>query len=509
MRGTAAKGAHGGEAPPQILIVDDTESNRVLVEWTLRKHGFRTQQAENGRQALDVVERESIDLVMLDAIMPELDGFATCEALRASDPLLPIIMMTSLADDASRIRGKQAGADDFLTRPIAEAELLARMKTLLAHKRAHDVVGDRLRGAERAAHRWRMASRVAELVAMATDAEDFERRLLLAIGDDLPIRSVTFGFVDDPACPVEVRALVEQCGALNAAAHASTDGAHFLPFCDERRVDGGLVLHLEHAASLAEEVVDRDLLDCLLPHVQNAASRLRFLRTNRELAVARERLTALVVHDLKNPLTVVQTSLHMLRESVATGEDAEILGDALASTDQMLAMLLDLLDVSRAETGALPCKRVVGDLAETVRAVSESMRVTIETKPLTLRVHGPERVEALFDPLLIRRVLQNLLANASRFALSHVDVELRERDDLLEIAVSNNGPAIPPDVLRHLFDKYGQLTEGQTYANRGLGLYLCRLVVERHEGTIQAVNLPDTGVCFTLRLPRPGVTAPC
>ncbi len=496
-----AEPARVAEAPPQVLIVDDTASNRVLLERTLQKHGFRTQQADNGRKALDLVEKESIDLVMLDAIMPELDGFATCAALRAQDACLPIIMVTSLADDASRIRGKQAGADEFLTHPIAEAELLARMKTLLAYKRARDVVGDRLRGAERAAHRWRMASRVAELVAMANDDADFERRLLLAIGDDLPIRSLSCGFVADPSCPVEVRELVERARS-GATQHASTQRAHFIPFSDDRCVDGGLVLHLESPGSLAEEVVDSDLFDCLVPHVQNAASRLRFLRANRELAVARERLLALVVHDLKNPLTVVHTSLHMLSESVAAGENAELLTDAMTATDQMLAMLLDLLDVSRAEAGALPCKRVVADLAATVRATAESMRITIEKRPLALLLRGPASVEGFFDPLLIRRVLQNLLANASRFAQSHVDVEVREHDDLLEIAVSNNGPAIPPDVLQHLFDKYGQLTEGQGYANRGLGLYLCRLVVERHDGTITAQNLPETGVCFTLRLPR-------
>jgi signal transduction histidine kinase len=493
------------EAPPQVLIVDDTPSNRVLLEHTLRKHGFRTQQADNGKEALDVVATGNIDLVMLDAIMPELDGFGACVALRAMDPLLPIIMVTSLADDASRIRGKQAGADEFLTRPIVEAELLARMKRLLEHKRARDVVGDRLRGAERAAHRWRLASRVAELVSMADDPTDFERRLLAAIGDDLPIRSVSCGFVADASCPIEVRELVERAIAakVEPAPHEHTDGAHFVPFSDERCVDGGVVLHLEHAASLAAEVVDNDLLDALVPHVRNAASRLRFLRSNAELTIARERLTALVVHDLKNPLTVVQTSLHMLRESVAPGDDSEILADALTSTDQMLRMLLDLLDVSRAEAGALPCKRVVADLAATVRTTAESMRSTIEQKPVTLQLRGPARVDALFDPQLIQRVLQNLLANASRYALSSVDVEITDGSDLIEIAVSNNGPPIPPDVLQHLFDKYGQHTEGQSYANRGLGLYLCRLVVERHQGSIRAVNLPETGVCFTLRLPRP------
>lgn len=349
------------------------------------------------------------------------------------------------------------------------------------------------------ARRWRLVSRVAEGVALTSHAADFERRFVEAIGDELLMRSVCAGFIADIGCPAEVRALAE-CAAHDEDPRALGDGAYFLPFAHDGRVDGGVVLRLQ-----SPEVLDVDLMRSLAPHVKSAASRMRFVRTSAELAVARERLMALVVHDLKNPLGVVRLNLHLLREAAdVTGEESDTLDDAIAATDQMLAMLLDLLDVGRAESGVLPCKRVVADLAGTVRATAELMRATVEKKAaLVLRVPGGA-VQALHDPALIQRVLQNLLANASRFVPQHggIVVDLRAIDDMLELSVSNNGPPMAPDVLHHLFDKYGQLTEGQGYANRGLGLYLCRLVVERHNGTIAAENLPKTGVCFTLRLPR-------
>jgi putative two-component system response regulator len=123
-----------------ILVVDDLESNARLLERLLTRDGHRVRLAHDGREALDLVTRDQPDLVLMDVMMPMLDGFETCRRLK-SDPttcLVPVVLVTALQDARDRIRGLQVGADDFLSKPVNEAELTARVRSLLRIKRYTD-----------------------------------------------------------------------------------------------------------------------------------------------------------------------------------------------------------------------------------------------------------------------------------------------------------------------------------------------------------------------------------
>src|SRR5262245_40041411 len=123
-----------------ILVVDDLESNERLFERMLRRDGQSVRVAHDVREALEFVSAEHPDLVLMDVMMPTLDGFETCRRLK-SDPatcLVPVVLVTALGDPRDRIRGLEVGADDFLTKPVNEAELTARVRSLLRIKRYTD-----------------------------------------------------------------------------------------------------------------------------------------------------------------------------------------------------------------------------------------------------------------------------------------------------------------------------------------------------------------------------------
>ena len=123
-----------------ILVVDDLESNARLLERLLTRDGHRVRLAHDGREALDLVGRDQPDLVLMDVMMPTLDGFETCRRLK-SEPatcLVPVVLVTALHDARDRIRGLEVGADDFLSKPVNEAELTARVRSLLRIKRYTD-----------------------------------------------------------------------------------------------------------------------------------------------------------------------------------------------------------------------------------------------------------------------------------------------------------------------------------------------------------------------------------
>lgn len=115
----------------EILLVDDSSTMRAMLADILSDHGYKVRQAENGRMALDEVSRSRPDLILLDVMMPELDGYAVCRELREDKEYLPILMITAKGDPQDLVQGIEAGADDYISKPFEELELIARVKSLL------------------------------------------------------------------------------------------------------------------------------------------------------------------------------------------------------------------------------------------------------------------------------------------------------------------------------------------------------------------------------------------
>ncbi len=133
--------------PSRILIVDDDPSHVDLLEQKLELLGYETISATNGQEALEKVTAESPDLVILDLMMPVMDGFTVCRTLKENEEtrLIPILVMTALASVDDRVKGTEAGADDFLTKPVNDRELKARIETALKLKHTVDQKMEELR----------------------------------------------------------------------------------------------------------------------------------------------------------------------------------------------------------------------------------------------------------------------------------------------------------------------------------------------------------------------------
>jgi putative two-component system response regulator len=119
-----------------ILVADDQAANRELLDELLTTQGFRVVTVPDGAAAVEELTRTQVDLVLLDVMMPHLNGFEVCQKIKSNPEtyLIPIVLVTALSDKKDRIEGIEAGADDFLTRPVDRTELLARVGSLLKLK---------------------------------------------------------------------------------------------------------------------------------------------------------------------------------------------------------------------------------------------------------------------------------------------------------------------------------------------------------------------------------------
>jgi class 3 adenylate cyclase len=135
----------------RILVVDDTPSNVKLLADVLGAKGYAVLTAASGAEALEAVERHAPDLVLLDVMMPGMSGYDVCRKIRANPAtaMLPVVMVTALDPAQERVKGIEAGADDFLTKPIHQPEILARVRSLLRIKSLHDELTELNRTLER------------------------------------------------------------------------------------------------------------------------------------------------------------------------------------------------------------------------------------------------------------------------------------------------------------------------------------------------------------------------
>ncbi|MFA4995183.1 MAG: PleD family two-component system response regulator [Bdellovibrionales bacterium] len=162
----------------RILIVDDIPVNIRLLAAKLARDYYVISTAENGREALKKVDEEKPDIILLDVMMPEMDGFETCRRLKTnpSTAFIPVVMITALSDVADRVRGLAAGADDFLGKPINDLALMARIRSLLRMKILMD--------------EWR--SREATALQLSPASAE-------AVSDPLNVRNCRILIVDDDA----------------------------------------------------------------------------------------------------------------------------------------------------------------------------------------------------------------------------------------------------------------------------------------------------------------------
>jgi len=136
-----------GLVKPKILVVDDEPEAVELLEFNLKQAGYVVSTAGDGAEALKRARTQTPDLILLDVMLPEMDGFEICKSLRL-DPAtakIPIVMLTAKAAEIDRVLGLELGADDYLTKPFSPRELLLRIKKILARGQTEEKVRDQLR----------------------------------------------------------------------------------------------------------------------------------------------------------------------------------------------------------------------------------------------------------------------------------------------------------------------------------------------------------------------------
>lgn len=255
--------------------------------------------------------------------------------------------------------------------------------------------------------------------------------------------------------------------------------------------------------ALAAAVLERARADATIRVTQE---RLR-LAEERKVA-ARDEFLAVAAHELKTPLTSLRLSVEHLRHQVERGAvvGQSELGRSLRTIEdqslRLARLVTKLLETVRLQEDRLVLERAPTDLARVVADAVERARAVTHRHDIVLS--APDRLDADVDPLRIEEVLTNLLDNAIKFSPDggRIDIELaRDADDTVRLAVRDHGVGVSNEQRPLLFERFRPGNDATQPSGLGLGLYLCRQIVERHGGSITADFPSDGGTRFVVRLP--------
>lgn len=451
-----------------ILIVEDSPTQAEKLHYLLECHGYRAYIASNGRLALRMMRENKPSLVLSDIVMPEMDGYALCSAIKADPELrdVPVILVTSLIDPKDIVRGLECGADNFIRKPYSENYLLTRIE--------HVVMNQALRKGKK-----------------------FEVGIALYLGGK----------------------------------------KHFIN-AERQQILDLLISTYEQAVLVNEELQLRERqVSELNQRLAQHAERLE--ATNREIARQNVKLEqasrmkseflASMSHELRTPLNAVIGFSAALKDGLLgplEARQASAANDILESGKHLLALINDLLDLSKVEAGKMTLFLEPTEIRQLVESSFSLFKEKAFASHVALHMESETGGTLLLDQRKTRQILYNLLSNAIKFTPEKGEVRLHMRrlsreqlravpaaadaglpngafSHYLEIRVSDTGIGITDEGMQRLFQPFMQLDSSlsRKYEGTGLGLALTRQLVDLHDGAIGVKSAPGAGTEFSVWLP--------
>lgn len=457
----------------RVLVADDIATSRLAVVALVESLGHACQQASSGTQALRCIDEDRPDIVLLDLLMPDLDGFEVTRLIRArvTDKWLPVIVTSSLEGDEHFIHALSMGADDYLVRPVKPAILLVKLRQY------HRVLALQANLAELALRQ----SAIHEHMADAVITVDGSGGICEV---NLAARQI-FGAADTP--DLVGRPIGEVTGF-------SLDELTQRREIEFTQAGGGLI---PLGVSASQWSIGKQSYCTVALHDRSEWRRIDRMK---------DEFLATVSHELRTPLTSVLGALALLSAGAA-GElpaDAQELALVARRNGERLSRLIDdVLDLTKLEGNRMVLSLRPAKLATLLTEALSANASYAQQAGVTLQYEPPAgNPRALLDADRFLQVMANLLSNAIKHSRKGqtVQVSLHGNVQGWRIDVRDQGPGIDPAFRARLFEKFSQAdgSDRRAQGGTGLGLYISRLFVERMGGRISAQSEFGQGSTFSL-----------
>ncbi len=481
-----------------VLVVDDEKVIRDGCSRLLKLAGYRPLTAVNGREALDLLAAEPMDLILCDLVMPVMGAFEVLEEVRANYPEVPLIVITGHGTVANAVEAMKKGAYDFITKPF-RADHLTLIVSRALEKQALERRARELQEAQ-AQNLYDLAmekSRIRTIInCMADGVMVTNRDLEMVLHNPALMR--TLGLSDSLAEPTalsEFLADEDLEKGLKSILGASGD--------DPVLLSRDLHIGSKYIHSLSAPVPG------LHGEVMGTVTVFQDITTFKQLDEMKSDFVHMVSHELRSPLASIRQLLTVVVDGLAgelMDKQKDLLGRSLLKIDGLLELINDLLDVAKIESGHTFQQQVPLRLGEVLEQTVGLLRPRAESQNVSLRLNLPSEVPLVqADPRSMEELFTNLVSNAVNYSPGggEVNVSVVSRGDYLEVMVSDTGVGIEPEELPKIFDKFYRVKHPKTrqVIGTGLGLAIVKGIVESHRGSIEVESQPGVGTTFRVLLP--------
>ena len=478
---------------PTIIIVDDDPAGRESICGFFISQGYHLLEAADGPSAIALAKEHIPDLILLDVMMPGMDGFEVCRVLR-QDPVLreiPILMVTALDDRESRLAGIEAGADDFISKPLDRVELRARVRSITRLNRYRHLL------LERARFLWVIENDQDSYVILDDRAKinyaNQSARLLFGLSDE------------------EAENSSQDFLELVADRFACVPPESWTDWAQMKETDVPLMM-IQHADEVHNpQWLEVRVLD--LPWITRDQRLVRIQDVTKTMALTMEiwSFQAAATHKMITPLSNMSLSLDLMRMLIKTGNTEELLDYVQVIQDNTKRLEAELKDIlqyvyapSLAGGGSLLSLRALQEMTTSIAADVglENPRFSV-----TGRLPDPDALIRLTSHAY-QIVLWELFENAKKFhpalaPLVEINLSMADPTSLL-LRVSDNGGTLSAEQMRQAFTPYYQGEKQFTgeVSGMGLGLSTVAALIWQVGGALAISNRSDgPGVVVEIRLP--------
>lgn len=482
-----------------ILIVDDELFGRRALGGLLAGQGYNLLFASNGLEAIEAVKKHMPDLILLDVMMPEIDGFEVCRILRV-DPLfsdIPILMITALDAPESRLQGLEAGADDFIAKPFNGLELRTRIRSITRLNRYRRLLSER---------------------AKFEQTVEFSPNGIIIIGLDGNIGLInpamlkmlainkenSHSIVGEPLFQFIEPAFQEICNKILENGEKSpvfNQEVNFVntkgePFPAEIDVGGFLADDKVMLQVVVRDITEKKKLEAML------------LRTQRQEILGT--ISGGIAHDLKNILTPILIATEMLEKQVSDDRGKRFTSMIKRNANHGVLLTQQILRFSK---GIKPSTDAI-ELTNLIEEIREIISITL-SKTISVTTEVPQDLwPVIGDATQLHQVILNLCVNArdampdggnlllcaKNFFLEETNDELSAKaGHYVAVSITDTGTGISQENLNHIFEPFFT-TKGMDKGT-GLGLFTVQSIVRNHNGFIKVSSQLNVGTTFTVYIP--------
>lgn len=473
------------QASAIILIVDDDPCSRKSVSGLLEREGYRVATAESGQEALKLAGALQPDMILTDVIMPDMDGYELCRLIRGHDELsdLPVIMLTSLEDKISRVRGIEAGADDFLSKPIDPGLLKARVRTITRLNRYRRLQAQR--------------SRLTWIVENASEG------YLLCNQDGL----VTFS----NAKARQLLNLPTESCSFALYPHLRKDFTLLPPEKWQQwpyfENDSKLELLRPETAKLPACWLEVKVLTHQLGQQYEILLRVADVTDEKNTQQSVWTFESLISHKLRTPLTKISwgvTFIQRKSDKLTLEQIVEFANQAQGGVEELKSVLEEVLAYINAPT-AVPDGQ--GLVLETVADTIQETASLLGLSPIKLEPWSVLPPSVFLSRPAFGMICFELLQNSKKFHPAQnpeITLNMSFENGFVNFDFTDDGTGLPPDQLRQAIKPYYQTEKGFSgqVPGLGLGLSMVATMVQKVGGRIRLRNRADKrGLVVELKVP--------